>query len=315
MTGWSGADIIRAMVGQGFYFIEPFTEDFLRILKAERVLFQGRTKFQLVHCFKSRIFGKMLFLDGRIQSAQVDEAIFHETLVHPGLIVHPRPEKVLILGGGEGATLREVLRHGCIKRASMVDLDRELVEICRSFLPEWSKGSFSDSRANIIFGEARQYIKKTRQKFDVIISDLTEPLRGSPSVLLFTKEFFSRVHAILDEEGVFVLQAGSADPHYFQFFASCVKTLDAIFPVVRPYWTFMFSFSLPWGFVLASKRVDPLALREEDIARRLCERRVRRLKFYHPRLVQALFSLPDYLVRAIKKGRILDDKAPFIWEA
>jgi spermidine synthase len=303
------------MVGQGFYFIEPFTEDFLRILKVEKVLFEGRTKYQQVHCFKSRIFGKMLFLDGRIQSAQVDEAIFHETLVHPGLVLHPRPKKVLILGGGEGATLREVLRYRCVERATMVDLDRELVEICRRFLPEWSKGAFSHPRARVIFLEARQYVEKIKQKFDVIVSDLTEPLCGSPSVQLFSKEFFARIHAALDKEGVFILQAGSADPHYFHFFASCVRTLSAVFPVVRPYWTFMFSFSLPWGFVLASKKADPLALKEEDIARRLREREVRHLRFYHPRLQQGFFSLPAYLVRAIKKGRMLEDKAPFIWEA
>lgn len=315
LTAQSEAVIIRAMAGQGFYFIEPFTEDFLRILKAERVLFQGKTKYQLVHCFKSRIFGKMLFLDGRIQSAQVDEAIFHETLVHPGLVLHPRPKKVLILGGGEGATLREVLRYNCVERATMVDLDRKLVEICRHFLPEWSKGAFSRRRASVIFREARQYVEKTKQKFDVVVSDLTEPLRGSPSIPLFTKEFFARIYAVLGEEGVFVLQAGSADPHYFHFFASCVRTLGAVFPVVRPYWTFMFSFSLPWGFILATKKADPLALKEEDIARRLREREVRQLRFYHPRLQRGFFSLPAYLVRAIKKGRMLEDKAPFIWEA
>jgi spermidine synthase len=303
------------MAGQGFYFIEPFTEDFLRVLKVEKVLFQGKTKYQLVHCFKSRIFGKMLFLDGRIQSAQVDEAIFHETLVHPGLVLHPRPRKVLILGGGEGATLREVLRHNCVERAIMVDLDRKLVEICRHFLPEWSEGAFSHRRASLIFRDARQYVEKTKQKFDVVVSDLTEPLRGSPSIPLFTKEFFARIYAVLGKEGVFVLQAGSADPYYFHFFASCVRTLGAVFPVVRPYWTFMFSFSLPWGFVLATKKADPLALKEEDIARRLREREVKHLRFYHPRLQQGFFSLPAYLIRAIKKGRILKDEAPFIWEA
>lgn len=303
------------MVKPGFYFIEPFTEDFLRILKVEKVLFQGRTRYQLVHCFKSRIFGKMLFLDGKIQSAQVDEFMFHETLVHPALLTHPRPKKVLILGGGEGATLREVLRHACVQRATMLDLDQELVEVSTRHLPEWSQGAFLNPRAKILFREARGFVEKTKQKFDVVISDLTEPLRETPSVPLFTKEFFSRVDTVLNDNGVFVLQAGSADPHYFHFFGSCVKTLSAVFPVVRPYWTFMFSFSLPWGFVLASKNKDPLQLGELELRRRLAERKVRNLRFYRARLHQSLFILPRYLERAIQTGRVLSDKDPFIWEA
>lgn len=257
----------------------------------------------------------MLFLDGKIQSAQVDEFMFHETLVHPALLTHPRPKKVLILGGGEGATLREVLRHACVQRATMLDLDQELVEVSTRHLPEWSQGAFLNPRAKILFREARGFVEKTKQKFDVVISDLTEPLRETPSVPLFTKEFFSRVDTVLKDNGVFVLQAGSADPHYFHFFGSCVKTLSAVFPVVRPYWTFMFSFSLPWGFVLASKNKDPLQLGELELRRRLAERKVRNLRFYRARLHQSLFILPRYLERAIQTGRVLSDKDPFIWEA
>jgi len=303
------------MARPGFYFIEPFTEDFLRILRVEKVLFQGRTKHQLVHCFESRIFGKMLFLDGKIQSAEVDEGIFHECLVHPALLSHPRPQKVLILGGGEGATLREVLRYDCVKRVMMIDLDRQLVQISRRYLPEWSKGAFLSSRVKLLFREARSYVEKTKHKFDVVISDLTEPLRGTPSVPLFTREFFTRVFEILGDSGVFVLQAGSADPHYFHFFGSCARTLKEVFPIVRPYWIFMFSFSLPWGFVLASRAVDPLKLGELELGRRLAERKVRGLGYYRPKLHRTLFSLPPYLDRAIRSGRVLEDKEPFIWEA
>lgn len=315
MTVTREAGIIRPMFRPGFYYIEPFTEDFLRILKVEKVLFQGRTKHQLVHCFESRIFGKMLFLDGKIQSAQVDERIFHETLVHPALLTHPRPKKVLILGGGEGATLREVLRHACVEQATMVDLDRELVEISRRYLPEWSSGAFLSSRVKLLFREARSYVERTRQKFDAVISDLTEPLRGTPSVPLFTREFFTRVFEILRDSGVFVLQAGSADPHYFYFFGSCAKTLKKVFPIVRPYWIFMFSFSLPWGFVLASKGADATKMSEVELGQRLAERKVRGLHYYRPKLHRNLFCLPPYLDRAVRGGRVLEDKEPFIWEA
>jgi len=303
------------MTREGFYYLESFTENFCRLLKVEKVLYQGRTKHQLVDCFHNKIFGKVLFLDKKIQSAQIDEFIFHEALVHPALLTHSSPKKVLIVGGGEGATLREVLKHNSLERVNMLDIDRELVELCKEYLPEWSRGAFSNTKTKLIFHDARQYIENTRQKFDVIISDLTEPLRAGPSVFLFTKEFFIKIFEALHENGIFVLQAGSTDPHYHHFFTSCVKTLEGIFPLVRPYLTFIFSFSLPWGFVLASKKEDPLKLDEKELLRRIRQRRIRKLRFYHPGLHGSLFSLPLYLVQALKKGEILKDKKPFIWEA
>lgn len=303
------------MTREGFYYLESFTENFCRLLKVEKLLYQGRTKHQLVHCFHNKIFGKVLFLDKKIQSAQIDEYIFHEALVHPALLTHSSPKKVLIIGGGEGATLREVLKHDSLERVNMLDIDRELVELCKEYLPEWSGGAFSNPKTKLIFHDARRYIEKTRQKFDVIISDLTEPLRAGPSVFLFTKEFFMKIFEALNKDGIFVLQAGSADPHYHHFFTSCAKTLEAIFPLVRPYLTFIFSFSLPWGFVLASKKEDPLKLDEKELLRRIRQRRIQKLRFYHPGLHRSLFSLPLYLVQALKQGKILKDKKPFIWEA
>lgn len=303
------------MGSEGFYFIEPFTEDFLRFFRVEGVCFEEKTKFQLVHCFRSRLFGKILFLDKKIQSAEVDEFVYHESLVHPALITHPHPKKVLILGGGEGATLREVLKHRPVETAVMVDIDEELVKICQEILPEWSQGAFANPKTKLIFQDARLYVQRSKEKFDVILSDLTEPLRESPSLLLFTKEFFEKISFLLKDDGLFVLQAGSTDPHYNHFFASCARTLQEVFPVVRPYWTFMFSFSLPWGFILASQREDPLKLNQREIQERLRQRGVKKLKFYHSEIHSSSFALPLYLKRALKRGRVLTDKDPFVWEA
>ncbi len=307
--------IIRAMIKDGGYFHEPFTEDLVRLFFMDKIIYEGRTKYQLVHIFANKVFGKMLFLDKKVQSAQVDEFIFHECLVHPAMLLHPEPRRVLILGGGEGATLREVLKHPSVKKAIMVDIDRELVDLCRQHLPEWSQGAFEDERARLYFQDARAFVDKIKDRFDVIISDLTEPLEGGPSVYLFTREFFSRIESVLTDDGVFVLQAGSADPFYHCFLAACARTLQEVFPVVRPYWTFVFSFSLPWGFVLAAKKYDPLALTEREISERFRKRQLRRLGYLHPQLYPSLFILPHYLVVGLKKGILLTDEKPFIWKA
>jgi len=302
------------MTKDGFYFKETYTENIIRNIKVEKVHFEGKTKYQYVQIFDNQVLGKTLFLDKKIQSAAIDEFIFHESLIHPAVLTHKNPQHVLIIGGGEGATLREVLRHGCVKKATMVDIDRELVRLSWAHLPEWSAGAFSDSRSNVVFGDALTYVQKCKQKFDVIVSDLTEPIKGGPSVFLFTEGFYEKVSQILKEDGVFVLQAGSTDLIYNQFYASSFRTLQQVFPVVRPYWTFMFSFCSPWGFITASRKPDPLNMDEKTIKARIEDRKIKNLKYYHPGIHKGLFALPLYLVRALKKGKILTDKKPFIWE-
>ena len=302
------------MVEEGLYFFELFTENVIKGIKVEKLLYQGKTKYQFVQIFSNSFLGKVLFLDKKIQSAQIDESIYHESLIHPALITHPSPKKVLIIGGGEGATLREVLRHQSVERTIMVDIDEELVRLCQKYLPEWSQGAFTHQKTRLVFDDARRFIESTDEKFDVVVSDLTEPLKEGPSLYLFTKEFFSHIYQALEEDGLFVLQAGSTDPIYHEFFASCVRTLHEIFPLVRPYWSFIFSFGLPWGFVLASKKEDPLRLSEEEILLRLEKRKVQNLKLFHPPLHKCFFALPLYLAEGLKEGKILTDSEPFIWK-
>jgi spermidine synthase len=302
------------MTYEGFFYNEVFTHDYVRKFKVENIFFEGRTKYHYVQCFSNVLFGKVLFLDRKIQSAQVDEYVYHESLVHPAMMIHPKPQKVLVLGGGEGATLREVYRHSTIENITMVDIDEELLGICKKHLPEWSEGAYEDTRTRLVIGDARQFVEEMQDKFDVVISDLTEPLEESHSVYLFTEEFFEKINKTLGDNGVFVLQAGSTDPTYHEFFTSCAKTLSQVFPIVRPYWTFVFSFGSPWGFVVASKNKDPLALEKNDLKKRINSRRIKGLKFYHDGLHKGFFALPVYLGKDKQKGRVLTDREPFIWE-
>lgn len=302
------------MTKEDVFYTEIFSPDYLRKFKVEKIFFDGRTKYQRVECFSNALFGKILFLDKKIQSAEVDEYVYHESLVHPAMLTHKEPERILILGGGEGATLREVCRHTTVKSITMVDIDEELVEICKKHLPDWSRGAYDDARTRLVFGDARQFVEETQDKFDVIISDLTEPLEEGPSVYLFTKEFYAKINEALDEKGIFVMQAGSTDPIDCNFFTSSAKTLRSVFPIVRPYWTYVFSFGGPWGFIVASKKTDPLDLKEKDIKRRIESRNITGLKFYHDGLHKGMYALPGYLLEAPEKRRLLTDKTPFIWD-
>jgi len=300
---------------EGIWFIQKYTDDAMFQYRIEKIYFSGKTKYQKVDIVQVILFGKSLFLDDKIQSAEVDEFVYHEALVHPAMIAHPNPEKVLIIGGGEGATLREVLKHTTVKKAIMVDIDEDLVKLCAVHMPEWSNGAFESSRARLIFDDARKFIENTDEKFDVIISDLTEPLEKGPSIYLFTREFYKKIFNILNENGVLVVQSGSADPYYNCFFASVYKTLEEVFPFVKPYWTFIFSFNLPWGFNLALKQEKKSDISEKEFKRRIDENKFGRLKFYNLELDKGLFCLPNYLKETLSQGKVSTDSKPFVWEA
>ena len=295
------------------WYEEPFTEGLRFSYRVKRIIYRGRSKFQNIDILDLEAFGKTLFLDGKIQSAEIDEYIYHEALVHPAMLLHPEPKKVLILGGGEGATLREILKHP-VEEVYMVDIDGELVEACRKYMPEWPNGAFEDKRTRLIIDDARNFVFETDKKFDVVISDLTEPLEEGPSKLLFTEEFYRKVKEILSPQGLIAVQSGSADPLYGFFFDSVFKTLKEVFSEVKQYLTFVFSFQMLWGFTLASKDLEINFENKEIFYNRIKSRGIQ-LEYIDPEILPSLFVLPRYLDKLRGKGVIIKDEKPFIWEA
>src|SRR5438552_6007724 len=173
-----------------------------------RTIVEAQTKFQHVEILQTAAYGKTLVLDGRIQSSQADEFIYHDALVHPGMLTTEGPPRTaLVIGGGEGATLREVLRYPSITRAVMVDIDGEVVDLCRRHLPEMHQGAFEDRRAEVRHEDARGYLEKTADRFDFITIDLVEPLEEGPACMLFTREFYTLVRDPLTPGGPMTMQA------------------------------------------------------------------------------------------------------------
>lgn len=278
-----------------------------------RTIFSLQTAFQFMEILETASYGKCLVLDGRIQSSVADDFIYHETLVHPAMVLHPRPESALVIGGGEGATLRELLRYPTLRRAVMVDIDREVVEACRAHLPEMHRGAFDDPRVELRHEDARGYLETTGDRFDVAIVDLTEPLEAGPACLLFSREFYERLAARLTNHGSLTLQAGMTKLGELPFYASMAQTLAAVFPAVAPYQSFIPCFGTPWGFILAAKQGDPRALTPATVDQRLGERATGDFHFYDGLAHQHMFSLPRFLREAIRSlGRIVTDAEPLI---
>lgn len=278
-----------------------------------RTVFSLQTKFQQMEILETASYGKCLVLDGRMQSSVGDEFIYHETLVHPALVLHPEPETALVIGGGEGATLREILRYRSIRRAVMVDIDQAVVEACRLHLPEMHQGAFDDPRTELRHEDARAWLETTSDRFDVAIVDLTEPLEEGPACLLFTREFYRLVADRLTARGVVVLQAGMTKVGELEFYAAMTRTIAAVFPTVAPYQSFISCFGTPWGFVLGAKAGDPRTLSPEAVDQRLRERVGGELRFYDGLAHQHMFSLPKFLRQALAAcDRVVTDAAPLL---
>ncbi|MBV9103323.1 MAG: spermidine synthase, partial [Candidatus Eremiobacteraeota bacterium] len=219
------------------WYVEQFSPTELHHHAIEETYFSGDTPFQHVAVVRSSTFGKMLILDGDTQSAEADERIYHETLVHPALAAVRERSEVLILGGGEGATLREALRCPDVKRCTMVDIDGSVVELARRYLPEWSDGSFDDSRARVIIDDALAFLDRDDGRYGAILSDLTEPREDSPSNPLFRDEVFRHIKDHLCEGGVYALQASTAGVHHMALHAKMARSLRPHYRYVRSFYT------------------------------------------------------------------------------
>ena len=303
----------------GIFINETHTSAAIWQYRVERMILEGKTQFQTYQIANIPRFGKSLFLDYNIQTSLLDEHVFHECMSCPALILHPNPKKVVVCGGGEGATLREVLKHNTVSEAIMVDIDEELVDMVKVHMPEWHQGAFEDPRTTLLHTDARQWLKDHRgANFDVIISDLPNPHEDGPAQFLFTKEYFQICADALGENGVFAMQAGSANANYPGCMVSCMETLESmqdVFAHVAGYSAMVTTFFQPWGFVLASKKYDLNQLSEEEITKRFALRGVKN-RYYTPRYHKAVFTLPDYLLEAQQtEGRVLTDANPYSWTA
>jgi spermidine synthase len=220
----------------------------------------------------------------------------------------------MVIGGGEGATVREILRHPSVADCLMVDIDGEVVEECRKHLPEMHQGAFDDPRTRLLHEDARAYLEKTSERFDLIVIDLVEPLEEGPACLLFTREFYTLVRDRLTDRGVMTMQAGMTKVNEIDFYAAVHRTLREVFPVVAPYQGFISCFGTPWGFILASKGADPRRQSAADVDRIIAERMNPAVLGYWDGAAHLhSFNLPKFLRRAIDKSdRVITDAHPLI---
>lgn len=290
---------------------DQINPNLVQLHKIRKRIYSEQTGFQHLEIVDTASFGTCLVLDGRIQSSASDEFIYHEALVHPAMLAHQAPRKVFIAGGGEGATLREVLKHRSVQRVVMVDIDRRVVDICRRYLPAFHQGSFDDPRLELHFADARKYLEQATETFDVFIIDLVEPTKEGPACLLYTQEFYQLVKSRLAPGGILSVQSGAAGWTNLSLFTVIVNTLKSVFPIARPYHIYVPSFVDMWGFTAASETIDAGKLSPREVNRRIATRMVTKPRAYDGPSHLALFTLPKHIRRRLASTRrIATDYSP-----
>ncbi|GAC1654898.1 MAG: polyamine aminopropyltransferase [Vulcanimicrobiaceae bacterium] len=282
------------------WYVEEFAPSETHSHGIDEVFYAGKSQFQSIGIIRTPVFGKMLILDGDTQSSQRDEKIYHEALVHPALAGALDRSEVLILGGGEGATLREALRAADVRRVTMVDIDGEVVELCKRHLPEWSQGAFENPRSRVIVGDALKFLAEDRDSYGVIISDLTEPLEDSPSNILFCDKVFRNIKQRLVPGGIYVLQASTAGFHNMSLHAKMARTLRAYYKHVVSFYTHVPAFDNDWAFIACSDRVDLATLPQGEVDTYVGSLTGENY-FYDGQTHRRIFALPLYLRRELAK--------------
>ncbi|MCO5579915.1 hypothetical protein L7F22_033782 [Adiantum nelumboides] len=217
------------------------------------ILFTGCSRFQEIALLDTEPFGKVLTLDRKMQSAEKDEWVYHECLVHPSLLLHAWPKSVYIMGGGEGSTAREALRHRSVRKVVMCDIDEEVVKFCKSHLT-CNAEAFQSNRLELVIDDAKANLESRDERFDIIIGDLADPLEWGPCYLLYTKGFYETiVKPKLNPGGILVTQAGPAGIlSHKEVFTSIYNTLRQVFKYVVAYSAHVPSYADTWGWVMAS---------------------------------------------------------------
>ncbi|NLC07094.1 MAG: polyamine aminopropyltransferase [Syntrophomonadaceae bacterium] len=276
------------------WLVEQHTPGYRVNWKLKRTIYTEKTPYQELAIVETVDFGRALVLDGIVQVTLDDEFIYHEMITHVPLFTHPNPKDVLVIGGGDGATVREILKHPQTN-VDLVEIDERVINASRQYLPEIGK-ALDDPRVRIVVDDGIKYVKQTDKKYDVILIDSSDPI--GPATGLFSREFYQDVYRVLNDDGLMVAQTES--PLFNkELLAGVYQNLSEIFPLSRVYLTCIPTYIAGfWTFSLASKKYDPLQLNpsSKDLSDMA-------FRYYTPAVHQAAFVLPRFVQEVLDGGK------------
>lgn len=251
-----------------------------------------RTPFQLLEVYETPELGRIFRLDGYNMTSERDEFFYHENLVHPAAVAHPAPRRALVIGGGDGGSAEELLKHATMERVHMAELDPEVIAIAKASFGKVHRGAFDDPRLQVTVGDGLAYLRTTAARYDLVAMDLTDPV--GPSEALYAPATFALAKGAMAEGAALVLHLGSPFSHPARV-RRTLANLREVFRVVAPYFVHIPLYGSIWGFACASDTLDPRGLDPAEAERRLAARGVGDLQYYNGETHRAVFALPNYV--------------------
>ncbi|ABN51929.1 MAG TPA: polyamine aminopropyltransferase [Hungateiclostridium thermocellum] len=258
--------------------------------KTKKTLHSEKTEYQELAVIETEQFGRMLLLDGIIQTTVADEFVYHEMIAHVPLFTHKNPKKALVVGGGDGGSIREIVKHPSIEKAVLCEIDRRVIEVSKEYLPEISC-ALDNEKVEVVVGDGIKYVKEHKNEFDVIIIDSTDPI--GPAEGLFAIDFYRAVYDCLKEDGIFVAQTESPFIDK-ELITRIIRDVKSLFPITRLYTCAIPTYPTGyWCFTMGSKKYDPLETDIDSIPDI-------DTKYYCPQIHRAAFILPKFAKELIK---------------
>jgi spermidine synthase len=271
---------------------------FERLNEASGVWFEGtlverrQTAFQLLEVYDTPELGRIFRLDGYNMTSERDEFFYHENLVHPAAVAHPGPKRALVIGGGDGGSSEELLKHRTFEIVHMAELDPDVIEMAKARFAAVHRGVFDDPRLQVTVGDGLAYLRTTGVRYDLVVMDLTDPV--GPSVELYSPATFALAKRAMTAGGALTLHIGSPFSHP-QRVRETLGSLRQVFARVTPYFVHVPLYGSIWGFACASDTLDPRALEPREVERIIAERGVGALQYYNGDTHRAVFAIPNYV--------------------
>ena len=296
------AEIARHEVDRGEHLLmEPLNESTGFYIKASRQLGEWRTKFQMMQIYDTPHYGKLFRLDGFNMTSEREEFVYHENLIHPALTAHAAPKKVLVIGGGDGGSSEEALKHPSVESCTMVEIDAEVIEVAKEHFRAVHRGVFDNPKLRVIVDDGMKFVRDTHEKFDLVALDLNDPM--GPAEALYSTEFFQQLRHTLAAGGALALHIGApvARPERVSELA---QRLNSVFRIVRPYTMYIPLYGAQWAMAVCSDKLDPKAFTADEIDRRIEARKLQDLKFYNGETHEGVFALPNFVRDLVNPPRL-----------
>ncbi len=295
-------EVARHAIDRGEHLIlEPLNDSTGFYIRASRKLGEWQTRHQRMEIFDTPHYGRIFRLDGCNMTSEREEFVYHENLVHPALTAHAAPKKVLIVGGGDGGSSEEALKHPSVEQVTMCEIDEEVIKVAKEHFHAVHRGAFDDPRLRVVVGDGVKFLRETTERFDLIALDLNDPM--GPAEAMYSTEFFQNCRHALAQGGALVLHIGApvARPERV---AELAQRLNGVFRIVRPYTMYIPLYGAQWAMAVCSDKLDPKSFTADEIDRRIEARKLQDLRFYNGETHEGVFALPNFVRDLVSPPRL-----------